>query len=70
MSTTKFLIFTGVCLTTPDKNGQLKGCTKKVKAEENISNKIAEISSNEQNEGSLKCLKFISAEISANKKMS
>ena len=65
MSTTKFLIITGVYLTS-DKNDQLEGCSKK--AEENISNKIAEISSKEQNEGSLKCLKFNLVEISANKK--
>ena len=64
MSTTKFFIIVGVYFTIPDKNDQLEGCSKK--AEENRSNKIAKNNSNEQNEGSLKCKKFISVEISAN----
>ena len=45
----------GVYSTSPDKNGKLEENSKKVKAEQNNSNKIAEVCSNEHKEGSLKC---------------
>ena len=61
---TKFFIVIGVYSTSSDKNDQLERWSKT--AEENRSNKIAEINLKEQNEGSLKCIKFISVEISAN----